>query len=154
MSDSLAALFFSHLTLILIWLAWILLFRGLRIDFLRFRLRSLRIELDRLPRSDEHSRLWNRTLRLMQSVEYLTLTRFLCCLLLGRVLSSQDPPEPATTDARLVLLGERVLTLTADHVTAGLPIISPILKKHPNWLDLILETCPNPPPKEASMHRV
>jgi hypothetical protein len=150
MSDRLAAVFFSNLTLILIGLSWVVLFRGLRMDLLRVRLRSLQIELERLPRSDAHTRLWNRISCSIESVEYLTLTRFSCCFFLGRGLSPHRTAGPSAADARLAGVEERLLNLTANYVTAGLPLFSPVLKKNPGWLDLILETCPASPPGEAS----
>jgi hypothetical protein len=139
MSNKLAAVFFSHCTLILIWLCWVVLFRGLRNDLLRTRLGALQIELDRLPRSEEHARLSRRISGSLRSAEFFTLTRFFFCLLLGQVRPS--PSLPGTS--ALVALEERLRALTADHLTGGLPLLSPFLKKDSGWLDVILESCPD-----------
>jgi hypothetical protein len=83
-----AAIFFSHLTLVLIWIAWFVLFRGLRRDFLRSRLRRLQFELEDaaagdpvMLRSAGYIRLAERLERAIMGARHLTLTRLLLCRL-------------------------------------------------------------------------
>jgi hypothetical protein len=147
-----AALFLSHLTLVLIWLTWITLFRRLRIDFLRARLRSLLFELTRIPITNAaaHSRLSQIVQDSIVSAEHLTLTRLVLCRIWARLM----PPSAATLaghdDVLISAVEKRLMKLIADHTCGGLPLVSSLLPKRLRDFELMLESCTTFTPAEIT----
>lgn len=97
MDSPAAALFYSHLTLILLWMAWVLLGRDLRADLLRSRLREFRNELVDFAASHADSRrhpeyrvLVQWTEQALRDGDQITLTR----VLLSAPLAPRRSPQP------------------------------------------------------------
>lgn len=147
-----AALFFSHVTLVLIWITWITLFRRLRSDFLRARLRPLQFELDYTPATNAaaHSRLSQMVHDSIVSAEHLTLTRLLLCCIWARL----TPPPAATLaghdDVSISAVEKRLMKLIADHTCGGLPLVSSLLPKRLRDFELMLESCTAFTPAETT----
>src|SRR5687767_8007660 len=136
-----AAVFLSHLTLAATWLFWATLYRALRADWLRMRLRQLQFELEtNAPPSIEHSRLSRILPQVIASAGHLTLTRLLLCFAWARFLLPSSAQQPSE-DGPLKDIERRLTELSVAHACGGLRFLVPLILKCPASLDLMFESC-------------